>query len=94
MEDQAPYNTKEASGGVASKAAEAIQDLINVHWARILSLWGDEPKMQVSFRITLKEGVDTTKVDTSIKFGQSVTDGREDYVDKPDSDQKRIQFGG
>ena len=93
MEEQAPYNN-EASGGVAEKASEAIRDLINVHWARIISLWGDEPKMQVGFRVTLKEGVDTIKVDTSIKFGQSVTDDREDYVDKPDSDQHRIQFEG
>ena len=95
MQEQAKYNDiseTEESGGVATKAGEALKELINRHWSEIEDSWGDEPKMGVSVALTLRKESGTTKVTTKIAFAKTVKDEREDYVDDPD--QETIRFDG
>ena len=89
-ETQEDYTT--TGENVASKCADAVNDLMKIHWQEIEDAIGEDPKMTVGASFTLRPDGGGWKIDTKLSFKKAYTDEREDYVDPPN--QQKISFDG
>ena len=97
MEDQGlaqvMYNYRRSiEASVAERVSSDAAHLIQAHWREIEDSWGDDPKVKISFGVTLRKHEGGVETVTQISFSKTVKDEVEGFVDNPN--QEQINFEG